>query len=754
MEALAMNPIQEHDTRAGAVTADAFLEALYGTNAPGYLVQSRFKPKKVYWHPAHDLEGVALKARQEARRSDFYFGLGLQPTKLDGGQRGGADTVIGVPAVYLELDWQHAAHKKSHLPPDRTAVLALLGEFALPPSILVDSSHGLHVYWLFPEPWTWEPGDVAQREDAHQLVVAVQTAVQRLAAAHGWTDVDSTHDLARVLRLPETLNHKDTPPTPVQVLDWHPERRYRRAELQAAAQKVLGDPATQPPGSRGGGTPAAPADVTPTERERLTVALAAASWPHKVPAHGDTPSRHNYLLGLCGFLTGHYDTARVVALVTAIAEQAGDVDFLSTRDWRGEIQRAAKDSARKRKANQRFRGFPKLAATFGGLGATLGALYPTQTWEMPGAAPTAARADACGNCGLADAVAQRDAKIAQLKAALARERAAHAETRASLTAANEALATAERKLPAQFVERFVDQFVELEKDPSTRGLALPLLVILKEHGAATQKWARVTPDAPDQPPAIAWRGDERSQQLGRAPNTLRKAIDYAEDHGIVSSEYKDLGRRADGDWRRERHLRLVADLPDDLPDALWKLRRLAHERREPRERPKRSQPCEACVTAQCTESGCDAPLEKTVSIACTVHGEVVPTHVHHPQRPSTRPRPAVLHFRRPRPGSERKTCAPTSKDVGSKFCVPNEEHTAAAAATAAVIDRLLNDEELATLSPKEAIEYKLAVLRAAAAAAQCAAGSPAGGAEDTCDQCGEPLAPGDCVRCGACARAS
>jgi len=355
------------------------------------------------------------------------------------------------------------------------------------------------------------------------------------------------------------------------------------------------------------------------------------------------------------------------------------------------------------------------------------------------------------------------------EAALDQAQAENAELRAKCADLEQALDVAERRLPEQFVERLIDQIVELEKDPSTRGLALPMLVLLKEHGAATGKW-RHTITNPETPPAIPWRGDERGAQLGRAPNTLRKVLDYAEDHGIIASEYKDLGDRKQGDWRRERHLRLVADLPDDLPDALYTIRRRCHERREPRERPKRSRPCEACGTAQCTEPDCEAPVQKVVEIRCTAHQTVVvPAHVHHPHRPSARPRPAVLHLRYPAPPeSERKNCAPTSTNyVGRKNCVPNLPNETAVETAVATLDRLLNADELAALSPADALAYKLEALRVAAAAARAAPTDldapdedlpELGGhyrlEEDACDTCGGPLAAGDCLRCSACARAS
>jgi hypothetical protein len=81
------------------------------------------------------------------------------------------------------------------------------------PTILVHTGHGLQAWWLFHEPWIFEDGE---REEAQAMIRGWQSHMARLAGDRGWV-VDATHDLARLMRLPGTVNNKSEP-VPVKVV--------------------------------------------------------------------------------------------------------------------------------------------------------------------------------------------------------------------------------------------------------------------------------------------------------------------------------------------------------------------------------------------------------------------------------------------------------------------------------------------------------------------------------------------------------
>jgi putative DNA primase/helicase len=181
-----------------------FLRWLYGDEAPGWLTISTFDSQPTQWFPAHQLEQVATYCQAIARRYNCYFGLGLRAEQVDG--RGESSDVLGIPGLWAEIDVKHAAHTKVDLPETIEEAIALVREATpLKPSLVIRSGYGIHVYWLFREIWIFEDAD--DRQAAYHLLHRLQATIQGVAKLHGW-DIDSTFDLARVLRIPGTFNRK------------------------------------------------------------------------------------------------------------------------------------------------------------------------------------------------------------------------------------------------------------------------------------------------------------------------------------------------------------------------------------------------------------------------------------------------------------------------------------------------------------------------------------------------------------------
>lgn len=123
-----------------------------------------------------------------------------------------ADNVARKRAFYLDLDCEPDNPKKF---PDQPTALQELRRFCkamkLPKPITVNSGGGIHVYWPLDEDVTlaeWTP--VAERLKAK-------------CKEHGFkADSAVTSDAARILRMPNTRNHKFDPPKPVDVLGLDP----------------------------------------------------------------------------------------------------------------------------------------------------------------------------------------------------------------------------------------------------------------------------------------------------------------------------------------------------------------------------------------------------------------------------------------------------------------------------------------------------------------------------------------------------
>jgi hypothetical protein len=88
------------------------------------------------------------------------------------------------------------------------------------------SGHGLQAWWLLSEFWQFERE--ADRLAAADVARRWNTAIGIRAAQVGNWVVDSTFDLARVMRVPGTLNRKTTPSMPVVIraingVRYHPD---------------------------------------------------------------------------------------------------------------------------------------------------------------------------------------------------------------------------------------------------------------------------------------------------------------------------------------------------------------------------------------------------------------------------------------------------------------------------------------------------------------------------------------------------
>lgn len=160
------------------------------------------------------LEYAANYAVRRSEECDVYFGVGLSDVSYGEKARVKAAKVIGIPALWADFDLKGPAHKKTNLPETLEDIQALLQDAGPPPSLTVHSGHGIQSYWLFKEPWMF--GSEAERTEAASLVQRWIGTLRHHAGKRGW-DVDATHDLARVLRVPGTVNRKGEP-VPVRLL--------------------------------------------------------------------------------------------------------------------------------------------------------------------------------------------------------------------------------------------------------------------------------------------------------------------------------------------------------------------------------------------------------------------------------------------------------------------------------------------------------------------------------------------------------
>ncbi len=218
-------------------------------------------------------------AKEQSATCDVYYGVGLIGGTPSG--RGKARDVGAIGALWADIDLVGPGRTAKPLPVTVGEARGILDGLPHAPSLLVHSGHGLHAYWLLKEPWTFDTDE--ERARAATFARGWHGAVCAAAGSLGW-HIENLGDLARVLRLPGTLNHKSAPPVEVRIIESHVDRRYNpddfepylvEAEGRAAAQAgdVLLKTGAEPPAAKMAGALATSPKLRATwERKRPDLA--------------------------------------------------------------------------------------------------------------------------------------------------------------------------------------------------------------------------------------------------------------------------------------------------------------------------------------------------------------------------------------------------------------------------------------------------------------------------------------------------
>lgn len=133
--------------------------------------------------------------------------LARKPTN---GQRGAEKDSIGTSVLWADLDCYD----------NKPAALEAIAQLPHKPTMLVDSGHGYHLYWLL-NAFATDLHAIKARNKALQLQLVVANA-------------DSVYDLARIMRVPGTQNLKNGNPVPCTVLEYNPECVYALEDFDVA----------------------------------------------------------------------------------------------------------------------------------------------------------------------------------------------------------------------------------------------------------------------------------------------------------------------------------------------------------------------------------------------------------------------------------------------------------------------------------------------------------------------------------------
>lgn len=150
--------------------------------------------------------------------------------------RGGVAETAALPALWADIDLAGPGHAEQDLPPDETAGRQIIATSGLPePTLWIHSGGGLYPIWLLDQPWHLDETNI---EAAQQLAKDWQRIIEHASASHGWRYGRGVGDLARVLRIPGTINRKAGLARPCSIIS-ATTARYPVAQLQAALAEAV-----------------------------------------------------------------------------------------------------------------------------------------------------------------------------------------------------------------------------------------------------------------------------------------------------------------------------------------------------------------------------------------------------------------------------------------------------------------------------------------------------------------------------------
>lgn len=182
-----------------------FLNEIYKGCSDGYLTLTMLPERKTLWFKVSEIEKTSLFAGKYGSKTNTFFGVELRKKALKNGFRGSEKDILCVTTLYADIDIKGNAHAQTSLPSNVDEAIDFLHGLKIKPSIIVNSGNGIHGYWLLDKPFIIETED--DRKHILSIFKCFGRYVNSEAKKRNWK-IDSVYDLARILRVPGTINHK------------------------------------------------------------------------------------------------------------------------------------------------------------------------------------------------------------------------------------------------------------------------------------------------------------------------------------------------------------------------------------------------------------------------------------------------------------------------------------------------------------------------------------------------------------------
>lgn len=182
-----------------------FFSEIYRGCDEGYITLTLLPERKTLWFKVKELDKFCESARKYGAKTNTFFGVGLRRKILAHNLRGRDSDIAVITALYADIDVKSGAHAQSALPDSTEKAIEFLNSLPIQSSIIVNSGNGLHAYWLLEAPF--EIQGAQDKEYITSIFKGWSKFVNANARERGWK-LDNVSDLARVLRVPGSVNYK------------------------------------------------------------------------------------------------------------------------------------------------------------------------------------------------------------------------------------------------------------------------------------------------------------------------------------------------------------------------------------------------------------------------------------------------------------------------------------------------------------------------------------------------------------------
>ncbi len=182
-----------------------FLGEIYKGCETGFITLTTLPSRNTKWFKVNEIEKIAKTAEIIGQKTNVFFGVGLRNKVLKNGLRGSEKDISCITTLYADIDVKGDAHAQKFLPKTIDEAVDFLNGLNLKPSIIVWSGNGIHSYWLLDKPFKIE-----NSEDRNRIILIFRGFGKYInfeARKHDWK-LDNVYDLARILRVPGSINHK------------------------------------------------------------------------------------------------------------------------------------------------------------------------------------------------------------------------------------------------------------------------------------------------------------------------------------------------------------------------------------------------------------------------------------------------------------------------------------------------------------------------------------------------------------------